>query len=218
MFGFSLQTLQSIFFFTTVIAALAGGISVVCALTSAMVGYKISDIVQTEAERRISEAEKKIAPRFINRTKFISTIRGEPKTSVEIMYSRDDPECYDLAQQLRSVLLEADWPVIGIFPITNKLFLEYKDIPLALMYEDAPIAMSFGGQPAGVTVVTHIASKEESEAISGFVFTDNKNWKKTPWTVLQYALLQSLGKISGAAGGISSPPEGTLRVIIAPKS
>lgn len=56
MWGFSLQFWQVVFFWATVTAAVAGGISITAAFVSAMVGYQITDLVQADADKRISEA------------------------------------------------------------------------------------------------------------------------------------------------------------------
>lgn len=56
MFGLSLPFLQSIFFWATITAAIAGGISITAAFISAMVGYQVSDLVQADANRRIVDA------------------------------------------------------------------------------------------------------------------------------------------------------------------
>jgi len=53
---FSLETLQSIFFWATLTAAIAGGVSITAAFVSAMVGYEVADLIQTDADRRIAEA------------------------------------------------------------------------------------------------------------------------------------------------------------------
>jgi hypothetical protein len=54
--GFPLSFWQSIFFWATSIAAVAGAISISSAFISAVVGYQISDIVQSDANQRIAEA------------------------------------------------------------------------------------------------------------------------------------------------------------------
>jgi len=59
MWGLSLQFWQTVFFWATVVAGVAGGISVSAAFVSAMVGYQISDIIQADADRRIEDAKLK---------------------------------------------------------------------------------------------------------------------------------------------------------------
>jgi hypothetical protein len=53
--GYSLSFWQPVFFCATIIAAVAGGISIASAFIPAIVGYQISDIVQSEANQRIAE-------------------------------------------------------------------------------------------------------------------------------------------------------------------
>ena len=55
-FGLSLQFWQTVFFWSTAVAAIFGAIGIGAALVSAVVGYEISDFVQAEANARIAEA------------------------------------------------------------------------------------------------------------------------------------------------------------------
>lgn len=59
MFGFSLPFLQSVFFWATITAAIAGGVSITAAFLSAMVGYQVTDLVQADANKRIADAAAK---------------------------------------------------------------------------------------------------------------------------------------------------------------
>jgi hypothetical protein len=54
--GYSLSFWQSVFFCATITTAVAGGISITSAFISAIVGYQISDISQSEADQRIADA------------------------------------------------------------------------------------------------------------------------------------------------------------------
>jgi hypothetical protein len=55
-FGWSISTWETIFFWVTSAAALLGGFGLVAAFCSAIIGYKISDLVTQDANVRISEA------------------------------------------------------------------------------------------------------------------------------------------------------------------
>lgn len=54
--GFSLQFWQAVIVWGTIISAVSGGISIAAALISALVGYRVSDIAQSDADKRIAEA------------------------------------------------------------------------------------------------------------------------------------------------------------------
>jgi hypothetical protein len=159
-----------------------------------------------EAELKLDELRRQVAPRHVQRHVFLKAVEGQPKARVEIMYLRDDPECFDLAQQIWRVLQDAQWDVIAPVPIPPSV---------ASSYLQSPTAMSVGGQLLGVTVVTHSVSEKESEAMPNILA--GKNWERTPWTVLSNALLQSMGPIGGSGGGPNRPPEGVLRVVVAPR-
>jgi hypothetical protein len=108
--------------------------------------------------------------------------------------------------QIYRVLKDAQWDAASPVPIPSNN---------PLLRPDIPIAMSVGGQPSGVSVVAHSVSDEEVEASKNISF--GKEWKKTPWTSLSYALLQALGRIGGSAGGETAPPDGELLVVVAPR-
>lgn len=125
-----------------------------------------------------------------------------PKTQVAIVYVRDDPECFDLAQQVWNVLLTAGWDVASPSPIPSA-------------EGSLPTAMSASGQPSGVTVATHSVSSDEQQAALNQL--SGRDWIKTPFTVLSNAIELSIGSVAGSGGGSFAPPEGTLRVVIAPR-
>ena len=145
------------------------------------------------ARLKLEELRRQVGPRQLDRQAFLNAIQGQPKARVEIAYLRDDPECFDFAQQIWRVLQAAAWDVSAPAPI-----------PVASTTD--PTAMAVGGQPSGVTVVSNAATEAE---LRGKIVT--------PWTALQAALLQALGKISASAGGSSPPPVDALRVVVAPR-
>ncbi len=159
-----------------------------------------------ESALKLEELRRQVAPRHIDRDAFLKAIEGKPKAVVKIMYVRDDPECFDVAQQIYRVLKDALWDVVPPVPIPSND---------PLLRVDVPIAMSVGGQPSGVAVVAHSLSDVEMEASKNISF--GRQWKITPWTSLSNAILQSLGQVAGGAGGASAPPEGELRVVVAPR-
>ena len=205
-------------FWVTAAAAGFGALSVMCVFCSAVIGYKIADEVGREAkikivsfEARTAEAElkseqlrKELGPRHLQRDIFLKEIVEAPPSRVEIMYLRDDPECFNLAQQIWRVLEDAKWEVMPPVPIPDpaKAF-------------DMPTAMTVDGQPSGVTVVIRAVSKAEAEASMKAML--GEPWVRTPWTVLTHALGDSLGRIGSSAGGPNAPPDGTLRIVVAPR-
>ena len=61
MWGMPLVFWESVFFWATITAAVAGGISVTAAFISAIVGYQVTDLVQREANERISKTNERAA-------------------------------------------------------------------------------------------------------------------------------------------------------------
>src|SRR6516165_1866689 len=155
------------------------------------------------AELKAEQLRKELGPRRLQREIFLKKIAESPKAHVEIMYLRDDPECFDLAQQIWRALEDAKWDVTPPIPI-----------PLTA---DAlsPTAMAIDAQPSGVTVVVHGITEAEANADS--LRWRGQAWVRTPWTVLMHALGDAIGKIAGHAGGPNAPPDGTLRVVVAPR-
>ena len=209
---------DSAFTWFTWIGVLALGIGVICACGVAISGKIRDDHLKIElanANLRVATAQleterlkARIAPRHIQEDEFLAALAGMPTGSVELVYVRDDPETFELAQQIWRLLETAKWTVEGptpIAPITH---------PIGAM---VPTAMSLGGQPSGVSVVTNEISQEEWDASRNRA--RGLNWVKTSWTVLWEALGESLGRISGGKNKqeLSPLPPGVIRIIVAPK-
>src|SRR5262249_32267198 len=58
--GFSLHFWQYVFVWSTIAAAVLGGLGVSAAFISAVVGYKVSDLVVDETNVRITEAQAEL--------------------------------------------------------------------------------------------------------------------------------------------------------------
>ena len=134
------------------------------------------------AELKTEQLKKELGPRQLKRNVAIAALLGQPKLPVEILYSRDDPECFQLAQEIENILREAKWTVISRSPIPSTNF-------------NGPNSMGVSGQPSGVTVAAHGITQAEADASLNRMM--HKEWVSTPWTVLMYALEDGLGKISG---------------------
>ena len=156
-----------------------------------------------EAELKLEELRRQVAPRILKRDALIKALEGQPKAPTEIMYLRDDAESFELAQQISLAMEAAGWQ------ITSRLPIPPTSDPQAIT------AMAVGGQPSGVTVVVSGATQEEADASLNAML--GKEWAKTPFTVLEHALGDALGKITVHAGGQNVPPEGTLRVVVSPR-
>ena len=157
------------------------------------------------AETELERIKKATGKRQLNRDAFVNALEGQPKAPVQILYSRDDAESLEFAQEIEDMLVRAKWNV------TREPIPAPK--PAKSAAEDIPIPMTVGGQPSGVTVVTDSVSEEESKAGGNRI--EGKAWVKTPWTVLCNAFELSMG--SGQAASNKSVPKGTLRVVVAPK-
>lgn len=151
------------------------------------------------AELKTEQLKKELGPRQLKRDMAMAALLGQPKLPVEIMYLRDDPECFRLAQEIENVLREAKWEIISRSPIPSTNF-------------DGPNSMGVSGQPSGVTVAAHEITQAEADADLNRMM--HKEWAKTPWTVLVHALGAGLGKISSWAGGPDAPPPDRLRVVV----
>ena len=161
-------------------------------------GNAIEAAKEKEAELAIAALKKTLATRQIKGDEFIKALEGKPKAPVEIMFVKDDAECFHLAMQVRDFLKMAKWEVeepCFIIPPT--------DVARLSQY---PSAMGAGGQPWGVTVVVRATSQAD------FVGKD----ADTPANALSAALLQSLGIIAGGTTFETGKP-GVVRIVIAPK-
>jgi hypothetical protein len=137
------------------------------------------------AELKTEQLKKELGPRQLKREAAIAALLGQPKLPVEILYSRDDAECFQLAQEIENVLREAKWTVISRSPIPLTNF-------------NGPNSMGVSGQPSGVTVAAHGITQAEADADLNRMM--HKEWVKTPFTVLVRALEDGLGKlIAGVA-------------------
>jgi hypothetical protein len=85
MFGLSVEFLDKVVFWATVVTAITGGIAVTSGFIAGIVGYQLakqSDLRIAEAEARTAEAELKledlrrqVGPRKVNRNAFLARSR-----------------------------------------------------------------------------------------------------------------------------------------------
>ncbi len=169
---------------------------------------KAMEVQLSEANARALEAqlalEKYKAPRKIDGPAFVAALEGKPKAPVEIVFVRDNPECWQLAMQIRDWLKTANWEH------TQPAAISGADEP---RFDSYPSAMQAGGQPSGVVIVQRATSQADFE---------RERWKSfdgpldTPGKALAHALMLSLGTI-GNSMGYETGTIGKLRVVVGPK-
>jgi hypothetical protein len=205
------------------IAAICGTIAAVSGLLSAVISREVAAVTQRESDERIASAnalaarsnesaEKarleleqlraQVGPRQFNRQAFLETLRGETAGTVTVVYLRNDPECFDVAQQIWHLLEDAGWTVSPPAPIFDGR-------------HEQPAPMNVGGQPSGVTVVASTNSQAEADAVQ--LRFEHRPWVHTPFTTLTYAIERGIGKVATDLNGPNRPRAGTLRVVVAPR-
>jgi hypothetical protein len=156
---------------------------------------------QAQAELDLAELRVKVIWRHIVADKFLSVLQGSPKpTTTAIVYPRDDPESWSLANEVFTLLHKAEWPVTLPTPITPNE---------SLIFSSFPSLLGVGGNPfGGIALVTNEEYKMP-------------HWEnKTPVGFLVNAFLQGLG---GQVSMNRILPEherlaaGAIRVVVGPK-
>jgi hypothetical protein len=204
-------------------AAICGGAAAVFGLVGAIISRQVTTITQRESDQQIAEANAvaaksneaaatatlkleqlraQVGPRQFNRIAFLEALRGEAPGNVQIVYLRNDPECFDVAQQIWRLLQDAGWQVTPPSPIFDGR-------------NDQPAAMNVDGQPAGITVVA--TSQSEAEVEAELRRFRGEAWVHTPLTTLTYAIELGIGRVATNINGPNRPPAGTLRVVVAPR-
>ncbi|MGC2443063.1 hypothetical protein [Candidatus Binatus sp.] len=164
-----------------------------------------------EAKRRTAQAEldleelrAKVLWRHIDAAKFLAALQASTAmpTNTEIVYLRDDPESWNLANEVFTLLHKADWPVTLPTPIVpNEKWRAFSSFPTVL---------GAGGNPfGGIALITN-------EEIKMPTWED-----KTPFGFLVKAFLEGLG---GQVSMNRIIPElhdslaaGAVRVVVGPR-
>ena len=152
-----------------------------------------------QAELQLEQLRLQMAPRRINEPAFLKELKGKPKPKeVEVLYLRDDAECFHLASAFMILLHNSHWPVgrVRVIPSDQR----YPDSTFEM-----PSTIALAAQPVGVTVVTSGRSVPE--------VMDEKI--PTPFGTLYKAVFAGLGRVNGGAD--ASLSEGKLRIVVAPK-
>jgi hypothetical protein len=160
-----------------------------------------------ELNNETAQLRKQLEPRKIDLAGFVKLLDGAPKAPVEIVFVRDDAECFQLAMQIRDALKAAKWEV------TEPTAIIRADEPRMSGY---PSAMGAGGQPKGVTIVQRATSQQDFLRENMLQSMLNPDLADTPARALSRALSASLG---GVAGGMSfdTGTVGVLRVVVGSK-
>lgn len=156
-----------------------------------------------EAELKLEQLRRKVAPRQIDGKAFLAALVEKPKppAPVEILFPRDDAEAYQLSMQVRDYLKMATWECRepAAIPPTE-----------AGRFAHSPSTVGAGGQPSGVTIVVR------AETQADFALTGDRA-ANTPLNALILAFLTSLGSYSVAANSETAPEKGVLRVVVGSK-
>jgi hypothetical protein len=104
------MTADDVFSCATWIGVFALALGVVCSFAIAISGKIRDDQLKRElaasaervaaAELKTEQLRRQLGPRQLQRSIFLKEIAESPKAHVDILYLRDDPECFDLAQQI----------------------------------------------------------------------------------------------------------------------
>jgi hypothetical protein len=157
-----------------------------------------------ELNNETARLKKKMGPRSIDGDTFIKALEGKAKSPVEIMFPKENPEAFMLANQIRELLRIAKWEAAVPAPVPPT------DIP---RLANQPSHMAAGAQPFGVAVVIRADTQEEFNRSSDFK-------ADTPMNALRDAFAKTLGDVAGYAGGpdiFPAPPVGVVRIVVGPK-
>ena len=147
-------------------------------------------------------------PRAIKGQRFLEILEGKPKSPVEILFVRDDQDCFQLSMQIRDWLKAANWEA------KEPRAIEISDLtPRLAQYTST---MGVGGQPQGVTIVMRATSQADFERERDKNPLNPLESANTPRKALAAALGDSLGEISGGISYETGVP-GVLWVVVGPK-
>jgi hypothetical protein len=165
-----------------------------------------AELANQKAQEAMLETEKlrkQLGPRYIDTAVFLRDLDGSPTASVEILYLRDDPDSIGLSRQLMALLHGAGWQISAWKPIPP---------PTEHPFSELPTTYSVGGGTSGVTIVLapfKTAVDPMTSLLEGSVAT-------SAYTALGRAILSTLGGVGTKWDPII--PEGSLRVVVAPRN
>jgi hypothetical protein len=148
------------------------------------------------AEKELALVKKGFGHRRLEIEPFIEALVGKPIAPVEIAYVLSDQlDSLPLAMDIWSGLNRAGWKTDTPVPVVKDHSGKYQHVHAAI---------SVGGLPTGVTVVAH----------------SGKEWTRSgsPFDALVVALQKGLPLFPPGAGEFPDLPEGTLRIVVAPRA
>lgn len=171
-----------------------------------------ADGIVAQAKERVAESELRIAKlnkeaaelrksasaRHVDFQKFAKALEGEPKLPVEIWYSNAASDASMLATEINWALERAGWEFRRAIPIPHAEPIASDRDPRWLLSDIS----AAGGSSSGISVARHgpVSTKDIS-----------------PQMALLHAIAEGIGRTAHATG-VETVPEGTLRIIIAPKA
>jgi hypothetical protein len=145
MWGWPLSSWEKVFFIATAAAAVFGGLGIMAAFISGVVGYQVTDRVLKDADVRIADANRGAADanakaeserlarmeleKFVG-PRYIAIIAGTPGTGTErlkqfagtpyiLQFVPNDMEINRLAQMIEFLLRESNWVKVAMEPRTD---------------------------------------------------------------------------------------------------
>jgi hypothetical protein len=182
-----------------------GGVAIEAVCTLLLFGF--DEGISNAQQSKIVMLETRLQPRSIQWKEFEGELKGQASAHIELMFVRDDPDSWSLAQQFFMFLMAAGWNPEHPRPIPQT---DDSD-----NFFGQPPALLAGAQPSGVTLVVQSTSQEERDAVTNW--RSGKAWTKTPLTVLEHAIFDSLGTVALSSGAMAAPSSGTIRIVVAPR-
>jgi len=206
----------TVFVVATWLAAICGGIGIVAAFVSAIVGYQLSEnasreanIKIAEANARQSEAELKLAeireklgrPRRLDEEAFSAALKGVRPMPVEITLVGTNPDSHWIAFSILGALEKAGWPII-------------QSDSLEIFRQTPSMLQICAGNFGGIVVLSKTMSKEESEYLER---SPKPKQPDAPFLALWDALWKAVGPNEAAFATCPSVPDGQLHIVVAPR-
>jgi hypothetical protein len=158
---------------------------------------------QAVAELQLAVITKNQNPRWSRMADFEKALKRKPTGQVQIMYTPDDGEAYQVAMFIHSALFSSGWKPTDSIPIPpNAVKHDLRDAPPNWLRQIPPTVRA-GGLPTGISIVAH--------DIHPFSTVDDK----TPQGILVKAFLATG---LGVGMGVNSDlPDDSFWIIVGPK-
>jgi hypothetical protein len=147
-----------------------------------------------ELNNETAKMRQQLEPRIINGEKFMGAIAGHPKSKIELLYVREDPDSFKLAQQIFWYLANAGWDCAIETPILPP--------PAGSPSQHSPLAWSVVARETGVSMVVRADADKKAQSDTAY----SALWKAFEVTGIE------TGK-----GEDSRMPDDVIRVVVAPR-